>query len=298
MTLVATGELARDAQRAGVGLGAFNVIMLEHAQAIVSGAEQCGRPVVLQLSENTVRYHGALAPIAAAMLATATQSSVPVAVHLDHATTTDLIDEAVELGFTSVMYDGSRQPYHDNVHTTATLARRCRAAGITIEAELGEIGGKDGAHAPGVRTDPDEAHDFVEATGVDLLAVAVGTSHAMHEQTATVDTGLVNRLRHAVAVPLVLHGSSGVPDTELPNIVSAGMTKINIATSLNLAMTTAVRKQLAAEPDMADPRRWMQPGRHAVTTRVASLLAKLATNACSSRHQSSPEPPPKERPHP
>lgn len=281
MNLVTSGELARAAQQAGVGLGAFNVIMIEHAEAIVAGAEQTGRPVVLQLSQNSVRYHGRLAPLAVALVTLARSVSVPVAVHLDHATERPLVEEAIGLGFTSVMFDASTLPYDQNVEATAAVARRCHASGVTVEAELGEVGGKDGAHAPGVRTDPDQARAFVAATGVDLLAVAVGTSHAMHEQTATVDRRLIGRLCQAVDVPLVLHGSSGVPDEDLPAVVAAGMTKVNLATTLNVALTAAVREVLAAEPDVSDPRRWLRPAREAVTRRVATLLTALASTTAT-----------------
>ena len=277
MSLAAVHELAAAARAAGAGLGAFNVILLEHAEAIVGAAEQAERPVVLQLSQNTVRYHGALAPLGKALLALARQADVPVGVHLDHATEQMLVGEALRLGFTSVMFDGSAAAYEQNVGATTRVAERCHRAGVTIEAELGEIGGKDGAHAPAVRTDPDEARAFVAATGVDLLAVAVGTSHAMHEQAARVDTGHIARLRAAVDVPLVLHGSSGVPDEDLPAIVGAGMTKVNLATTLNLALTRSVRETLTEQPELVDPRQYLAPARAAVRQRVARLLGLLSS---------------------
>lgn len=284
MSLVTTGELARQAQQNAVGLGAFNVIMIEHAEAIVAGAIEAGRPVVLQLSQNTILYHGSLAPLAAALVTLARAAPVPVAVHLDHATERPLVEEAIDMGFTSVMFDASILPYDQNVQATAEVARHCHAAGVTIEAELGEVGGKDGAHTPGFRTDPDQANGFVNATGVDLLAVAVGTTHAMQSQTATVDTDLVARLHTAVEVPLVLHGSSGVPDHDLPQAVAAGLTKVNLATTLNVALTQAVRTALTADPKMSDPRQWMTPARQAVTQRVVTLLTTLATTApCTQR---------------
>ncbi|MBO0811479.1 MAG: class II fructose-bisphosphate aldolase, partial [Microlunatus sp.] len=205
------------------GVGAFNVFSIEHAEAHVAGAEQAGSPVVLQLSENAVRYHRGLEPIALATLSIARSAQVPVVVHLDHATDDALVDQAIGLGFGSVMYDASRLDQDANVAATAAVVARCHAAGIDVEAELGEVGGKDGVHAPGARTEPGEAARFVAATGVDALAVAVGSSHAMTERTARLDLELISALREAVGVPLVLHGSSGVPDDEIVRAIAAGM---------------------------------------------------------------------------
>ncbi|MEU4826827.1 class II fructose-bisphosphate aldolase [Actinomadura sp. NPDC023710] len=256
----------------GRGLGAFNVIQLEHAEAIVAGAERAGAPVVLQVSENCVAYHGALAPIGRAVLALGRAASVPVVVHLDHATSADLAREAVALGFGSVMFDASGLPHEANVASTAEVAARCRAEGVWVEAELGEIGGKDGVHAPHARTDPEEAAGYVAATGVDALAVAVGTSHAMLTRDTVLDLALIARLHAAVPVPLVLHGSSGVPDDGLAAAVEHGMTKINVATQLNKVFTAAVRARLDADPGLVDPRRYVSAGRDAVAAEVARLL--------------------------
>ncbi|MEW2630692.1 class II fructose-bisphosphate aldolase [Streptomyces sp. NPDC048389] len=275
MPLTHTDDIVRSAAEDGVGVGAFNVVQLEHAEAIVGGAEAARRPVILQISENTVRYHGSLEPIGLATLAVARASSAPVAVHLDHARSTELVQEAVELGFTSVMFDASELPYARNVATTREVTVRCHAANVWVEAELGEVGGKDGAHAPGVRTDPDEARDFVAATAVDALAVAVGSSHAMLTRDAVLDFALITRLRDTVSVPLVLHGSSGVADAGLTKAVEAGMTKVNVSTHLNKAFTRAARGCLEAHPETVDPRTYLGPAREAVAAEVARLLRVL-----------------------
>ena len=164
------------------------------------------------------------------------------------------MDEAVALGFTSVMYDGSRLGDEANRTATRAVVQRCHAAGVSVEAELGEIGGKDGVHAPGVRTDPAAAEQFVADCGVDALAVAVGSSHAMTSRTAELDLELIAAIHEPVPVPLVLHGASGVPDADLVAAVRAGMTKVNIATHLNNAFTTALRQHLAED------RTWSTPG--------------------------------------
>ncbi|WHT22248.1 class II fructose-bisphosphate aldolase family protein [Crossiella sp. CA-258035] len=275
MPLRATGEIVAAAAREGRGVAAFNVIQLEHAEALVTGAERAGAPVVLQISQNCVKYHGALAPIGLATLAVARAAAVPVAVHLDHAEDPELVREAVALGFTSVMFDASTMDYADNVKATKEIAGHCHAHGVFVEAELGEVGGKDGVHATGVRTDPDEAAAFVAATTVDALAVAVGSSHAMLTRDAALDFDLIARLHAKVPVPLVLHGSSGVPDADLTTAVESGMTKINIATHLNKTFTAAVREFLAANPSTVDTRKYFAAGREAVAVEAERLLGVL-----------------------
>jgi fructose-bisphosphate aldolase class II len=275
MPLGSTADLLGSAARDRRGVGAFNVVQLEHAEAIVSGAARAGAPVILQVSENTVRYHGGLEPVALATLAVARGAAVPVAVHLDHAESPELVRQAVRLGFTSVMFDASRLAYAANVASTGEVVAHCHAHGVWVEAELGEVGGKDGAHAPWVRTDPEEAASFVAATGVDALAVAVGTSHAMRTQDARLDLELIRRLGARVPVPLVLHGSSGVPDADLARAVAAGITKVNIATRLGQAFTAAVRAHLEEHPSEVDTRAYLGPAREAVAAEVCRLLQLL-----------------------
>ncbi|GAA2353913.1 class II fructose-bisphosphate aldolase [Dactylosporangium salmoneum] len=277
--LVPTGDLVAEARRRGVGVGAFNVITVEHAEAIAAGAEAAGVPVILQISENAVRFHhGRLAPIAAAARAVAALAAVPVALHLDHVESDELFDQAAEHGFGSAMYDAARLDYAANVAATAAAARRGHGRGLWVESELGEVGGKDGAHAPGVRTDPGEAVAFVAATGVDALAVAVGSSHAMTTRAARLDHGLIAELRAAVAVPLVLHGSSGVPDDELRAAVRGGLVKVNIGTALNVAFTGAVRAALEQDGRVVDPRKYLAPARLGMAEAVTRAL-QVVTNS-------------------
>lgn len=276
MPLSSPTEILAHARSTGTGVGAFNVIQIEHAEAIIDGAEQAGLPVVLQISENTVAFHRGLAGIGSAALAIAAGSAVPVVVHLDHAESEELIWQAVDLGFPSVMFDAARLSYQENVARTAAVVGRCLRREVAVEAELGEVGGKDGAHAPGVRTDPAEAAAFVTATGVSALAVAVGTSHAMADRSAMVDLALISALASAVPVPLVLHGSSGVDDPGLAAAVRAGISKVNIATRLNQVMTGTVRRVLTADQAVTDPRKYLGPARDAVAAEVAGLLRLLA----------------------
>lgn len=278
MPLISLTDALGDPGRQGA-LAAFNVIQIEHAEAYATAAETTGLPVVMQISENAVKYHGSLRPILLATLAIGEVCAEPVVVHLDHATDRDLVSEAVRLGVTSVMFDGSTLPDDENRAATREVVEECHAAGISVEAELGEVGGKDGVHAPGVRTDPDDAVKFVADTGVDALAVAVGSSHAMTERTAVLDNELITRLAEAVPVPLVLHGSSGVDDAGLVAAVEAGMGKVNIATHLNQVFTRAATDTLAAKPGLVDTRKYLGAGRDAVAAEAARLQRQLALKA-------------------
>ncbi|WP_018599213.1 class II fructose-bisphosphate aldolase [Mycobacterium sp. 155] len=275
MPLARTADLVAAAHRAGVGIAAFNVITLEHVEAIVAGAESATKPVILQISENAVKFHnGRVKPIAAAARAVAEGAAVDVSIHFDHIEDVALLHASDETGASSVMFDASTLDYDANVAATRAAADWAHERDIYLEAELGEVGGKDGAHAPGVRTDPSEAAAFVAATDVDALAVAVGSSHAMSFRTATLDFDLIARLRAAVPVPLVLHGSSGVADEDLRKAVAAGITKVNVGTILNIAFTDAVRARLA-EDRVVDPRKYLAPARIAIADTVASIASVI-----------------------
>lgn len=268
---IISGELKNSA-----AVGAFNVILLEHAEAIVAGAEKVKLPVVLQISQNCVDYHGALKPIALASKAIVQDSLVNVSLHLDHAESELLVQEALDLGFDSIMFDGSKLDYSSNVQASIRMTQLCRQYGATIEVELGEVGGKDGVHAPGIRTNPVEAQAFVEATGVDLLAVAVGSSHAMTTRDATLDFELISQIAKTVSVPLVLHGSSGVNDEDLQRAVRAGMRKVNIATHLNHLFTDEIREILNSDSEIVDPRKYVKSAKNKVADECGRLLQLLA----------------------
>jgi fructose-bisphosphate aldolase, class II len=275
MALVPTAEIVDRAVRSRTAAVAFNVLHLETAEALAAAAERTGGPLILGISENCIRYHGGLLPLVRATLAVAEASAADLSVHLDHITDPVLIRTGVAAGVSSVMIDASALPYERNVAVTADLAAWCHDRGVYVEAELGEVGGKDGVHAPGARTDPAEAAVFVRDTGVDALAVAVGSSHAMTERTIVLDKDLIAALNAALPVPLVLHGSSGVPDEEIRRAVAAGMTKINISTHLVSVFTAAVRDLLAARPELVDSRKYLGPAREAVTGEAARLLRVL-----------------------
>lgn len=280
MTLVSTAALVQDAYARGTGVAALNVITLEQAEGTVLGAEQAGLPVVLQVSQNAATFHlDDPGPLAAALAVLARTSQVDVSLHLDHVTQTGLLHRAAECGFSSVMFDAGPLPYEENVATTREAARWGHEHGLLVEAELGYVGGKasqvESAHGDGVRTDPDQAREYVAETGVDALAVAVGSKHAMTTAEAELDLDLVGRLREAVSVPLVLHGSSGVPQPTIAAAIRAGITKVNIGTITTIAFTRPIRQKLADLPALNDPRQYLEPARRSVSAVVAEMVATV-----------------------
>lgn len=270
--LITTAEILEN-QKAVL---AVNVVTLEHAQAFVAASEQTGLGLVMQLSENAVKYHGSIRPIGLAMLTLALEAKTEIAVHLDHATNRELVTEAMELGFSSVMFDGSILEVDDNIAQTAEVVKQGESLGVWVEAEIGEIGGKDGVHAVGVKTSVADALRFQQATGVHGLAVAVGSSHAMVEKQASLDLERIAEIAAAVDVPLVLHGSSGVPREQLVAAVAAGIKKINLSTELNKAFTESIRETLAEQPKLVDPRKYLTPARDALSELVSDYLKLLA----------------------
>ncbi|MFF4503599.1 ketose-bisphosphate aldolase [Streptomyces sp. NPDC001401] len=293
MPLVTTGELVTRAAAEHSAVAAFNIITLEHVEAVIAGAESAEAPVVLQVSENAVKFrYGRLLPLARAAVVAAERAGVPVALHLDHVQSDDLLRQAADAGFSSVMYDAAGLPYDQNLAATAAAVDWAHAQGLWIEAELGQVGGKAGpggweksaeppldAHAPGARTDPAQARAFVDDSGVDALAVAIGSTHAMTTRTATLDHDLLKRLAAALEVPLVLHGSSGVPDHELAAAVAGGIAKVNVGTALNIAMTGAIRDFLAAHPEAVDSRKYLSVGREAMVRAVTGIIRTVGRPA-------------------
>jgi len=278
MSRTTSKELIDKNVKKSTAIGAFNVILLEHAEALVMGAEKAALPLILQISENCVKYHGSLKPISVATIAIAEASSLPISVHLDHAESEELVKQALDLGYDSVMFDGSKLGYRENVKASQRMRTLCDSYGATLEVEIGEVGGKDGVHAPGIRTKPAEARDFANETGAHLIAVAVGSSHAMSTRDASLDFQLIRDIAAEVKVPLVLHGSSGVSDSDLQEAVRSGMRKINIATHLNGVFTQRIRAELEKNPTLTDPRKYIGLGRDDVSDEVARLLKLLNLN--------------------
>lgn len=268
MPLVTLAEVLEEADAGGYAVGAFNCNNMEIIQGIIRAAEAEATPVIIQASQGAIKYAG-LEYITALVRVAAAQTTVPVALHLDHGTDFKQILRCLRAGFTSVMIDGSQYPLQENIALTRRVAEIAHAMGASVEGELGRIGGTEDQISVSEReatmTDPGEARHFAMETGVDALAVAIGTAHGRYQGTPELDFERLEAIARAVPVPLVLHGSSGVPDGDIRRAVKLGVRKINIDTDIRIAFVAAVRRMLAAAPEEIDPRKVLGPAREAIT---------------------------------
>ncbi len=248
MALVTMDALLRSARARGIGVGAFNVGNMEMVMGAVRAAEETATPIILQIAE--VRLgHSPLSYIGPMMVQAAKEVSVDIAVHFDHGKTEDTLAKALELGFTSVMYDGSGYPLEENIARTREIVQMAKPYGATVEAELGRVGGsEDGSeNTAALYTDPDEAVRFCAETGIDALAVAIGNAHGNYKQAPVLSFDVLQEIRKRVEIPLVLHGGSGITDAEFQNLIRTGITKVNIATASFNALTRSVETHIQVE---------------------------------------------------
>ncbi|MDR1069870.1 MAG: class II fructose-1,6-bisphosphate aldolase [Gracilibacteraceae bacterium] len=268
MSLVPMKELLLAAQKGRYAVGAFNCNNMEIVQAIIAAAEAEKSPVVIQASQGAIKYAG-IAYIAALTKLAAENSSVPVALHLDHGTSFEQCMSCVRNGFTSVMIDGSKHALEDNIALTKKVAEVAHPLGITVEAELGKIGGTEDdikvEEWDALFTDPDEAAYFSRETQVDALAVAIGTAHGQYKGVPKLDFARLKKIVAKVSTPLVLHGSSGVPSEAIQEAIAIGVAKVNIDTNIREAFVEAARKVLNADAKEIDPRKVLGPAREAAT---------------------------------
>jgi fructose-bisphosphate aldolase class II len=277
MSLYTLSEVLNRAQARRFGVGAFNVHGMEIAQAIGSAAEKAQAPVIFQVNQSTIRYAG-IESISALVKTLAADLSVPAVVHLDHGTTFEIAMQCIRHGFTSVMIDASLLPYAENVALVRQVVAAAHAAGVSVEAELGHIGGtEDDISGDGGSTDPDEAARFVEETGVDALAISIGTAHGVYRGVPKLDFPRLSLIREQVGVPLVMHGASGVPDESVRRAVELGIQKVNFSTELKLSFTGAVRHFLMENQDEFDPRKYLGAGRQAVEAAVREKIMLLGS---------------------
>ena len=260
MALVTSKELLQAALEGHYAVGAFNTNNMEQVQGIVEAAIAERAPVILQVSQGAIRYAGL--EFAASLAKTAAaEADVPVVLHLDHGTDFDQNVRCLHAGFTSLMYDGSKTPYEDNVAVTSRVVHIAHVCGVPVEAELGRVlQSADGVTEEEViaaMTDPDQALDFVQRTGCDSLAVAIGSVHAMKEAQAELDIERLKAIQAKVKLPLVLHGSSGVKEESEVEAIQYGIAKINVATMLNQAFVRGLRRGESELPDNIDPRKWL-----------------------------------------
>lgn len=255
------------AQEGGFAVGAFNVNNLETITSIVAAAEAERAPVLLQASQGAIKYAGLEYIVAMAQVAAA-HASVPLVLNLDHGTSFNQAMQCIRAGFTAVMVDGSRLSYEENAALVRRVVEVAHAVGVSVEAELGRIGGTEDditvAEREATFTDPEVAARFVAETGCDALAVAVGTAHGVYKGEPKLDFTRLAEIDRRVDVPLVLHGASGVPDEAIREAVRLGVRKINIDTEIRLAFASAVRNTLAADQKVYDPREILGPARQAM----------------------------------
>lgn len=280
MSLVTTKELLLDAQKNGYAVGAFNVENMEMVQAVVAAADELKSPVIMQTTPSTVKYAD-LAYFYANAKVAAEAASVPVAIHLDHGSSFELAMRAYRTGYTSIMIDGSHETYEENIKVSKAVADACHPGGVPVEAELGKVGGKeddlDGGDGDPY-TDPEQAAEFVKLTGVDSLAIAIGTAHGVYKGEPKLDLDRLGEIRKVVDVSLVLHGTSGVPDETVKECVKRGICKVNYATDLRIAFSKGVKSVMAANPDVFDPKKYNAAGREEVKEYVKQKIMVVGSN--------------------
>lgn len=279
MAFVTTEQMMALADKGGYAIGAFNVENMEMVMAVIKAAEQMGSPVILQTTPSTVKYAG-LALYHANVKAAAEKAKVPVALHLDHGNSYELAIQAMYTGYTSVMIDGSKEPFEDNIALTKRVVDACSAVGIPVEAELGKVGGKEDdmeCNDPGY-TEPEDAVTFVAETGVQSLAVAIGTAHGIYKGEPKLDVDRLSEIRKRVDVPLVLHGASGVPAALVQECIRRGISKVNFATELRIAYSDGLKEYLKKDPDVFDPKKYSKATMEYVTQLVCQKIELCGSN--------------------
>ena len=275
MPFVSTKEMLKKAQEGSYAVGAFNAENMEMVQAIIAAAEAENAPVMIQTTPGTLKYAGP-ACFAGLVSRLGRDAKVPVALHLDHGNSFELAEKCAQEGYTSLMIDGSLLPFEENIALTRRVVEM--AGDLPVEAELGTVGGKEDTHeAQAQYTDPDEAAEFVSRTGISSFAVAIGTAHGVYKGEPKLDLNRLSEVRAKVDIPLVLHGTSGVPVDQVKECIRRGICKVNYATDLRIAFTAGVRKATAELPDTFDPKKYLAVGRKAVEDRVRELIGILGS---------------------
>jgi len=282
MPLVTTKQMLLNAQKGNYAVGAFNVENMEMVQAVIAAAEELHAPVMMQTTPSTIKY--ASPELFFGMVkVVAEKASVPVALHLDHGSSFELAMQAFRAGYTSIMIDGSHEGFEENISVTKRVVDACAAAQIPVEAELGKVGGKEDDLEGGegnAYTDPLQAKEFVERTGISSLAVAIGTAHGLYKGVPKLDFERLSQIREVVDIPLVLHGGSGVPDKAVMESIQRGICKVNYATELRIAYSTGVKQVLKDDPDTIDPKKYGAAGRECVK---AFVIEKIKVCGCANK---------------
>lgn len=275
LPFVPAHELLAQADRDGYAVGAFNVNNMEILQAIMAAAREERSPVILQASQGAIKYAGirfitALARVAAA------EAGVPVALHLDHGPSFEQVMECIRFGFSSVMYDGSHLPLEENIAVTRQVVEAAHAVGVSVEGEIGRLVGIEDnvqvSELEGALTNPDEARRFVEETGLDFVAVAIGSRHGFYKGEPRLDFDRLAAIQKQVNVPIVLHGGSGIPEKHIERAIALGVRKINIDTELRDVFVRTAGKIMREKPDEIDPRKILGPAREQMKEKVREKI--------------------------
>lgn len=281
MPLVTGKELMDKAEKGNYAVGAFNCNNMEIIQAIIAAAEAENSPVIIQASQGAIKYAG-LDYIVGLVSTAAKNTKIPVCLHLDHGTDFRQVVQCIAKGFSSVMFDGSKLPLEENIAITKRIVEIATAVGVSTEAELGKIAGTEDEvnvhEKDAMLTDPADVKYFVEKTGVDSLAVAIGTAHGQYKSEPKLDFDRLAKIRSLVNVPIVMHGSSGVPDDDVRKAISLGIRKVNIDTNIREAFVKGVKGVLAKNPREIDPRKILGPAREAMTEIVREKIRIFGSN--------------------
>jgi len=280
MDLVPMADILKKADKEYYAVGGFNINNMEFLQGIIWAAEEAKSPLILQASEGAIKYIG-MDYVVNMVEAAVKETEIPVALHLDHGSNYDVIMDCIRNGFSSVMFDGSKYPLKQNIRLTKEIVKAAHSVGVTVEAELGQIGGaeddlevdeKDASF-----TDPDEAEEFVKKTGVDALAIAIGTAHGVYKGKPELDFKRLKEIKARLDFPLVLHGASGVPKKDVIRAVTMGINKVNVNTAFQQVFTAKIRELLDNEPELYDPRKYCGPGRDAIKAKVKEKIKVLGS---------------------
>lgn len=281
MALVSMKDMLNKALKEGYAVGQFNINNLEWTQAILAAAQEEQSPVILGVSEGAARHMGGFKVVTAMTKAIIEESkiTVPVAIHLDHGSSVDKCKQAIDAGFTSVMIDASHDPLEENIRITSEVVAYAHERGVSVEAELGTVGGQeDDLVADGViYADPQECKVLVERTGIDCLAPALGSVHGPYKGEPNLGFKEMEEICKTIGLPLVLHGGTGIPTEQIKKSISLGTAKINVNTENQIEFTKAVRAVLAKDSEVYDPRKFIVPGRDAIKATVIGKMREFGS---------------------
>lgn len=275
MSIISTKYILEKAQKEGYAVPAFNIHNLETLQVVVEVAAEMKSPVILAGTPGTYSY-GGTDNIVAIVEALSHEHDIPLSLHLDHHEDFSDIEQKVRAGIRSAMIDGSHLSYEDNVEIVRRVVEFCHRNDVSVEAELGRLGGIEDDlvvdEKDTLYTNPDQAVDFVQRTGIDSLAVAIGTAHGLYKHEPKLDFERLAEINKVVSVPLVLHGASGLSDSDIQRAINLGVCKVNVATELKIAFSGALKAYFEENPDAEDPRKYMKPAKEAMKEVVRKVI--------------------------